>query len=105
MLKKLTCREDFEKFKDPLINAFLEKILNKDLINIVEDKYKIELDKWLPILMKSNSKYHNIDINIMKNTFGNKVADIIEERFDISKSEIKKRTLIPKEVIEFIFNY
>jgi len=105
LLKKLTCREEFEKFKEPLINSFLEKILNEDLIGIIEDKYKIELDKWLPILMKSNSKYNNIDINIMKNTFGDKVADIIEERFDVSKSEIKKRTLIPKEIIEFIFNY
>ena len=69
LLKKLTCREEFEKFKEPLINSFLEKILNEDLIGIIEDKYKIELDKWLPILMKSNSKYNNIDINIMKNTF------------------------------------
>jgi len=33
------------------------------------------------------------------------VANILEERFDTSKSEIKKRALIPKEVIEFIFNH
>ncbi len=105
LLKKLTSREDFERFKEPLINSFLEKILNEDLIVAVEEKYKIELDKWLPILMKSKSKYHNIDTNIMKNSFGNKVANIIEERYDSSKSEIKKRALIPKEVIEFIFNH
>jgi hypothetical protein len=105
LLKKLTFREDFEKFKEPLVNSFLEKILNEDLINAVEDKYKIELDKWLPILMKSKSKYHNIDTNIMKNSFGDKIANILEERFDTSKSEIKKRALIPKEVIEYIFNH
>jgi hypothetical protein len=105
LLKKLTCREDFEKFKEPLINSFLEKILNEDLIIAVEEKFKIELDKWLPILMKSKSKYHNIDTNIMKNSFGDKISNIIEERFDISKSEIKKRALIPQQVIEFIFNH
>ena len=55
--------------------------------------------------MKSKSKYHNIDTNIMKNSFGDKVANILEERFDTSKSEIKKRALIPKEVIEYIFNH
>lgn len=104
LLKKLTCKEEFDKFKEPLINSFLGK-LDEDLINIVEEKYDIELDKWLPILMKSKNKYHNIDTNVMKNSFGSKVANIIEERFDSAKSEIKKRTLIPKDVIEFIFNY
>jgi hypothetical protein len=105
LLKKLTCREDFEKFKEPLINSFLEKILNEDLIIAVEEKFKIELDKWLPILMKSKSKYHNIDTNIMKNSFGNKISNIIEERFDSTKSEIKKRVLIPKQVIDYIITH
>ncbi len=105
LLKKLTIREEFEKFKIPLINSFLEKILNEDLINAVEEKYKIELDKTLPILMKSTNKYHYIDTNIMKNSLGDKVSNIIDEKFDSAKSEIKKRILIPKEVIEFIFNH
>jgi len=52
--------------------------------------------------MKSKNKFHNIDINIMKNSFGDKVSNLLEEHYDSSKSEIKKRTLIPKEVINYV---
>jgi hypothetical protein len=105
LLKKLTTRDDFEKFKEPLINSFLDKISNENLINDIEEKFKINLDKTLPILCKTKSKYNNIDTNIMKNSFGYKVADIIDECYDSSKSEIKQRALIPKEVIEFTLTY
>ena len=105
LLKKLTTSDDFEKFKEPLINSFLDKISNENLINDIEEKFKITLDKSLPILFKTKSKYNNIDTNVMKNLFGYKVADIIEESYDSSKSEIKQRALIPKEVIEFTLTY
>ena len=104
LLKKLICKDEFEQFKQPLIDAFLEKILNKDIIQVIEEKFNIELDKWLPILRKSKSKYHYIDTCIIKNSFGDKVSNIIEERFDIGTTEIKKRVLIPIEVINFIIN-
>jgi hypothetical protein len=56
-------------------------------------------------LMKSKNKYHNIEYNIMKNTFGDKVANILEEKFDNYKSNIENRTFISQEIIDFVFNY
>ena len=105
LLRKLICKDDYEKFKQPLIDSFLEKILNEDLKEAIEKTFNIELDKYLPILKKSNCKFHNIDTTIMKNSFGDKVSNILEERFDIGKSEIKKRVLIPNEVINFVIKY
>jgi hypothetical protein len=105
LVNKLSMREDFQHFKEPLITALLEKAMTPDIIDAVENKFNIKLDKRLPILIKSQSKYHNIELNIMKNTFGDKVADILEENFDTCKSIIEKRTFISKEIIDFIFNY
>lgn len=105
LVNKLSMREDFQNFKEPLITALTEKALNTDIIQAIEEKFNVKLDKHLPILIKSDNKYHNIELNIMKNTFGDKVANIIEERFDTYKSTIEKRTFISKEIIDFIFNY
>ena len=48
----------------------------------IEKKFNIELDHNLPILIKSKGKYNNIEFNIMKNTFGNKISEILENKFD-----------------------
>jgi hypothetical protein len=105
LLKKLNSKEEFEKFKQPLIDHFLEKIKNDDLILNIEEEFSIELDKYLPILMKSKSKFNKIDINIMKNSFGEKVSNLLEEHYDSSKSEIQNRKLIPKKIINYVSNY
>lgn len=105
LINKLSMREDFQKFKEPLITALLEKIMTPTIINAVENEFNVKLDKRLPILIKSNNKYHNIELNIMKNTFGDKVANILDENFDTCKSIIEKRIFISKEIINFIFNY
>jgi hypothetical protein len=106
LLKKLIYREEYEKFKQPLIDAFLEKILNEEVKSIVEKKFKIELDTYLPILQKSKSKSDIIDKSIIKKTSGYKISEIIDENFDNKKSEIKKRVFIPNSIIEFIIkNY
>ena len=105
LVNKLSMREDLQKFKDPLISIFVEKTFNPELIEAVEEKFNVKLDKNLPILMKSQSKYDNIEYNIMKNTFGNKVSEILEENLNIFNSTIKNRKFINKEIIDFIFNY
>ena len=98
LVNKLSMKEDFQNFKEPLITALLEKALNPAIIHDVEEKFNVKLDKHLPILIKSDNKYHNIELNIMKNT-------IIEKRFNTYNSKIEKRTFISKEIIDFIFNY
>lgn len=106
LLKKLIYREEYEKFKQPLIDAFLEKMLNEDVKTTVEKKFKIELDTYLPILQKSKSKLDVIDKTIIKKTSSYKVSEIIDENFNNTKSEIKKRVFIPNNIIEFIIkNY
>jgi hypothetical protein len=105
LVNKLSMREEFQNFKEPLITALTKKALNPDIIQAIEEKFNVKLDKNLPILIKSDNKYHNIELNIMKNTFGDTVANIIEERFNTYKSTIEKRTFISKEIIDFILNY
>ena len=64
------------------------------------------MDTYLPILKKTKSKYDNIDKTIIKNSFSEKVANIVDEKYDNTKSEIKKRVFIPKDVINFVIkNY
>ena len=47
-------------------------------------------------------RYDNIDKTIIKNSFSEKVSDIIDEKYDNTKAEIKKRVFIPKEIINFV---
>jgi hypothetical protein len=105
LVDKLSMREEFQNFKKSLISALVDKITNSEIIEVVEEKFNVKLDKNLPILMKSKNKYHNIEYNIMKNTFGDKVANILEEKFDNYKSNIENRTFISQEIIDFVFNY
>ena len=105
LLKKINSKEEFEEFKQPLIDHFLEKIKDEDLIINVEEEFNIELDKYLPILMKSKKKDAKIDINVMKNSFGEKISNLLEEHYDSYKSEIQNRKLIPKKVINYVSNY
>jgi hypothetical protein len=105
LVNKLSMREDFQNFKEPLITALTKKALNPDIIQAIEEKFNVKIDKNLPILIKSDNKYHNIELNIMKNTFGDTVSNMIEERFNTYKSTIEKRTFISKEIIDFILNY
>ena len=94
---------ELRNFKEKI--ELLEKIQNNpDIIEDIEEKFNITFDKYLPILIKSENKFHNIELNIMKKTFGNKVANIIEERFDTVNSEIKNRLFISEEIISFIIN-
>ena len=105
LVNKLSKQEDCQKFKESIITVLLEKIQNNpDIIEDIEEKFNITFDKYLPILIKSENKFHNIELNIMKKTFGNKVANIIEERFDTVNSEIKNRLFISEEIISFIIN-
>ncbi len=53
-----------------------------NILNYLFDKNKT---------IKSENKYHNIELNIMKNT-------IIEKRFNTYNSKIEKRTFISKEI-------
>ena len=106
LLNKLIYKQEYEKFKQPLIDAFLDKISNNDIITKVNKKFKITLNNNLPILYKTNYDNDEIDINYIKNTFSSKVSDIIEEKFDNNKSVIKKHKFIDKKVINFVLaNY
>ena len=53
-----------QRCKKPLISALVDKITNPEIIEVVEEKFNVKLDKNLPILMKSKNKYHNIELPI-----------------------------------------
>ena len=105
LVNKLVYKETFQEFKTSLITSLVEKNLNHKIIDAIEKKFNIELDHNLPILIKSKGKYNNIEFNIMKNTFGNKISEILENKFDDNLLNIENRIFINKEIIDFILNF
>lgn len=87
----------------PIIGVLLDK-LDKDTINRIETKHNVGIFKVVPFLIKSSSRYDNIDKNILINLVNSQIGADIREKIEPGKPLLTNCRILPPNIIKDIIN-
>jgi hypothetical protein len=88
-----------ENIIKPMFEVLLSK-LNKDTIGKIESKHKISVNKVIPFLMKSSSKYDQIDKNILLNLVNAKLVEEIKNKTEPGKPVIMNSKILSPNIVK-----
>jgi hypothetical protein len=92
-----------ENIIKPVLDIILDK-LDNDTVKKIENKYNIKLYLPLPILVKTNSKYDEIDKKALSNIISSKYSENLLKQTQVGSITIVNHKILPLNIIKDIIN-
>ena len=78
--------------------------MDKDTIKKIESLHKVSINKLIPFLISSKSRFDQIDKNILINLLNNKLASDIKNKLDPGKPVFENCKILSANIIRDLFN-
>lgn len=88
-----------ENIIKPMFEVLLSK-LNKETIGKIESKHNVNVNKVIPFLIKSASKYDQIDKNILLNLVNAKLVEDIRNKTEPGKPTIMNSKILSPNIVK-----